>query len=465
MLFFRIYQYVVPLVLFPLAFWLWYSHYGKDLQLTLFALSIPIVFSYVVPALGTNWLRIWEFNTRWKLGRFRPQHGFLFGTATSLLGLLCLGYPSNPYDGWEFFRSGFIMASVLAFWNWLYDVHAIRVGFLRVYNRAFAKNRGPEAIATEYCPVFFGSFGFCYGISIRAGELYAASGRSDLFWPLLIISHLVVLTVPVLAYMTLSFVASGDMGLRSFESARDASEPPGANYTALSSLPHTPVVATTCRRPPPGRCQRRIGGRIAMKITFVRPNLYEGRSFDAMHPLCFAILRSLTPPDVTTAFYDERLEPIPLDEPTDLVAMTVETYTARRAYQIATAYRRRGVPVVMGGYHPTFLPEEALQFADAVVVGDAEGIWPQVVEDARCGRLQPLYRQDEFPALAGSVPDRSIFRGKRYAPVTLVQYGRGCKYNCNFCSDPGFLWDKARQAAPSPRSSTRSNAAGPAPYS
>ncbi len=182
-----------------------------------------------------------------------------------------------------------------------------------------------------------------------------------------------------------------------------------------------------------------------MKITFVRPNLYEGRSFDAMQPLCFAILRRLTPPDVSTVFYDERLEPIPLDEPTDLVAMTVETYTARRAYQIATAYRRRGVPVVMGGYHPTFLPEEALQFADAVVVGDAEGIWPRVVEDARRGRLQPLYRQDGFPALGGVMPDRSIFRGKRYAPVTLVQYGRGCKYNCSFCSIHAFYGSVLRQ--------------------
>jgi radical SAM superfamily enzyme YgiQ (UPF0313 family) len=182
-----------------------------------------------------------------------------------------------------------------------------------------------------------------------------------------------------------------------------------------------------------------------MKITFVRPNLYEGRSFDAMHPLCFAILRSLTPRDISTAFYDERLEPIPVDEPTDLVAMTVETYTARRAYQIASAYRRRGIPVIMGGYHPTFLPDEAVQFADAVVVGDAEGVWTQVIEDARRGQLQPLYRQEEFPALGGIIPDRSIFRGKRYAPVTLVQYGRGCKYNCNFCSIRAFYGTTLRQ--------------------
>ena len=182
-----------------------------------------------------------------------------------------------------------------------------------------------------------------------------------------------------------------------------------------------------------------------MKITFVRPNLFESRSTDAMHPLCFAILKSLTPADVETALYDERVEAVPLDEPTDLVAMTVETYTARRSYQLAAEFRRRGVPVVMGGYHPTFLPEEALRYADAVVAGDAEGVWPRVVEDARSGNLQPLYRREEFPSLGGSRPDRSIFAGKRYAPVGLVQYGRGCRYNCNFCSIRAFYGGSLRQ--------------------
>ena len=182
-----------------------------------------------------------------------------------------------------------------------------------------------------------------------------------------------------------------------------------------------------------------------MKITFVRPNLQPRRSRDAMHPLCFAILKRLTPPDVETVLYDERLEEIPLDEPTDLVAMTVETYTARRAYQLASAFRRRGVPVVMGGYHPTFLPRECLAYADAVVQGDAEGQWELVVEDARQRRLRPVYRRDGFAALEGIVPDRSIFAGKRYVPVTLVQYGRGCKFNCDFCSIRAFYGSSLRQ--------------------
>lgn len=182
-----------------------------------------------------------------------------------------------------------------------------------------------------------------------------------------------------------------------------------------------------------------------MKVTFIRPNMLPIRGRDAMEPLVFAILAGLTPPDVERVLYDDRLEPIPFDEPTDLAALTVETYTARRAYQIAAEYRARGVPVVMGGYHPTFLPQEALQFADAVVVGDAEGVWPQVLRDARRGQLQPIYRQAQFPALDGFVPDRSIFAGKRYAPAALVQYGRGCRFACEFCSIHAFYGKNLRQ--------------------
>ena len=182
-----------------------------------------------------------------------------------------------------------------------------------------------------------------------------------------------------------------------------------------------------------------------MKVTFIRPNLYDDRSSDAMEPLCFAILKALTPDTIETRFYDERLEAIPLDEDTDLVAMTVETYTARRAYQIADEYRRRKIPVVIGGYHPTFLPDEGLQHADAVVKGDAEGIWQQVLKDAQAGNLQKVYENAEFPSLAGVIPDRSIFAGKKYAPMGLVQYSRGCKFNCSFCSIRAFYGSNLRQ--------------------
>ena len=182
-----------------------------------------------------------------------------------------------------------------------------------------------------------------------------------------------------------------------------------------------------------------------MRILFVRPHLFDIRASDALEPLAFAVLSGLTPPGVEVLLCDERLSPLPLDETADLVAITIETYTARRAYQIADAYRRRGIPVVVGGYHPSFLPDEALDHADAVVIGDAEGVWRDVVADARRGTLQRIYRSDRQPALEGVVYDRTIFCGLHYPPIAAVQVGRGCRYACDFCSIHAFYGSQVRQ--------------------
>jgi radical SAM superfamily enzyme YgiQ (UPF0313 family) len=181
-------------------------------------------------------------------------------------------------------------------------------------------------------------------------------------------------------------------------------------------------------------------------ITFLRPGLGEGFSADAMTPLVFAILKARTPREIATTMIDERVEPL-RRVPTDLVAMTVETFTARRAYQIAAHYRRDGVPVIMGGHHPSMLPEESLSHADAVVIGDAEGIWENVIADATAGRLQRLYRST--PGDGGApVYDRSIFAGRRYAPLSLVQAGRGCRFACDFCSIHAFYGTYRAQRDP-----------------
>ena len=90
-----------------------------------------------------------------------------------------------------------------------------------------------------------------------------------------------------------------------------------------------------------------------------------------MESLPAAVIAGLTPPEVDVKFYDDRMEKIPFDEPTDGVAITIETYTAKRAYQIASEYRKRKVPVIMGGFHATLCPDEVAQYAEAVVVGEA----------------------------------------------------------------------------------------------
>jgi radical SAM superfamily enzyme YgiQ (UPF0313 family) len=153
-----------------------------------------------------------------------------------------------------------------------------------------------------------------------------------------------------------------------------------------------------------------------------------------MEPLPPATIAGLTPPDVDVRFYDDRMERIPYDEPTDLVGISVETYTARRSYQIASEYRRRGVPVVMGGFHPTLCPDEVAEYAESVVIGEAEESWPRLIDDFRSGRMQRCYRSAARPSLSGVRPDRRIFRGKRYLPIGLVEAGRGCHFRCEFCA-------------------------------
>lgn len=158
-----------------------------------------------------------------------------------------------------------------------------------------------------------------------------------------------------------------------------------------------------------------------------------------MEPLAPAMLAALTPDDVQIRFYDDRLEAIPFDEPTDLVAISVETYTAVRSYQIASEYRARGVPVVMGGFHATLCTDEVARYADAVVVGEAEALWAEVIDDFRHGTLQRIYRSKSRPVLDRVTCDRRIFAGKRYVPVTLIEAGRGCHLRCEFCAIQSYF--------------------------
>ncbi|HLE92303.1 MAG TPA: radical SAM protein, partial [Anaerolineales bacterium] len=176
-----------------------------------------------------------------------------------------------------------------------------------------------------------------------------------------------------------------------------------------------------------------------MRLTLIHPCI--GRRIGQpyirlwqMEPLPPAAVAGLTPREVQIKFYDDRMEPIPFDEPTDLVGISVETYTARRAYQIASEYRRRGIPVVMGGFHATLCPEEVSQYADAVVVGEAESLWDQALQDAQRGTLKTYYRSASRPSLADLRPNRSIYAGKNYLPIGLVEAGRGCHFVCDFCA-------------------------------
>lgn len=156
-----------------------------------------------------------------------------------------------------------------------------------------------------------------------------------------------------------------------------------------------------------------------------------------MEPLAIAVLSALTPAGVQKHFYDDRFEIIPEDDKPDLVAINIETYTARRAYQIAALYRAKGVPIVMGGFHASLCPDEVQEHADTVVTGSAESVWEQVVEDCRAQKLQSRYNGEI--CFVPVLPDRAIYSSKKYMPLVLLEAGRGCCFACEFCSICAFF--------------------------
>ena len=187
-----------------------------------------------------------------------------------------------------------------------------------------------------------------------------------------------------------------------------------------------------------------------MRITIIHPAIGHRtgekyiRSWQ-MEPLSAAVIAGLTPPDIEIRFYDDRMETIPFDEPTDVAVMSIETYTARRTYQIASEYRKRQVPVILGGFHATLAPVEVELYAESIVIGEAESVWHEVVDDLRYGTLKKRYQSNSQPDLAGIRIDRSIFRNKNYLPVGLVETGRGCRFPCDFCAIQSFFNRSHRQ--------------------
>ena len=158
-----------------------------------------------------------------------------------------------------------------------------------------------------------------------------------------------------------------------------------------------------------------------------------------MEPLPMAQIAALTPKDIDIVFWGDRMEEIPYHLATDLVAISVETYTARRAYQIASEYRKRNIPVVMGGFHATLCPDEVLEYADSIVVGQAENSWGKLISDFRKGALHKIYSSEVNLSESKVIPDRSIYQGRNYVKINLIEAGRGCKYRCNFCSIHKFF--------------------------
>jgi radical SAM superfamily enzyme YgiQ (UPF0313 family) len=145
----------------------------------------------------------------------------------------------------------------------------------------------------------------------------------------------------------------------------------------------------------------------------------------------------LIPPDrYEVVLTDENIEPIDFDLQADLVGISAMTCYVKRGYAIADAFRARGVPVLMGGVHPSFMPHEALEHADAVVVGEAELVMAQVLADLAAGRLTGIYQADRLhPMTDLPRPRYDLLKRHRYFTTTYIQTSRGCHHACAFCAE------------------------------
>jgi radical SAM superfamily enzyme YgiQ (UPF0313 family) len=177
------------------------------------------------------------------------------------------------------------------------------------------------------------------------------------------------------------------------------------------------------------------------KLLLIQPVIreYKGKpnvGFPA-EPMALQIIAGLTPKDWEIKIIDERMDTrtdILESEEADLVGLTSYTSTAPRAYEIASFYRKKGIPVVMGGAHATIMPQEVLEYVDTVVTGEAEGIWGTVIADFEAKNMQRIYNGLRSDLNKRPTPRRDVIPADYKYPALTIQIGRGCPHNCDFCS-------------------------------
>ncbi|MBI5234420.1 MAG: B12-binding domain-containing radical SAM protein [Deltaproteobacteria bacterium] len=164
--------------------------------------------------------------------------------------------------------------------------------------------------------------------------------------------------------------------------------------------------------------------------------------------LSLPTIAALTDDRFEVSIVDDNIEDVDFDAKTDLVGITTMTTLAPRAYEIAREFRRRGVPVILGGIHVSMMLEEASQYADSVVVGEAEGVWPAVINDFINGRLKKTYKAAGLHNMKGLPrPRLDLLKKDRYFSTSLIMASRGCPHDCHYCSVTTF-WGKGFRYRP-----------------
>jgi hypothetical protein len=217
-LFYSIYQFVVPLLLFPFAYWLWWRRLDHDHSVTLLVLFVPVVSYYIFVMIGILKYRLWEMNTRPTIRGFRPHHGFVIATAAALLTYLCLRMTPVGQSGLTgVLTAAFLAASVFGFWNWWYETYAIKSGFISIYTKKIADGASAEEAVTDYAPILFGSMGACYASMVKTAEnLLLVEHSATRYWLVAIVGGLAIILVPTGLYMLAHRIRHGESGLKTY---------------------------------------------------------------------------------------------------------------------------------------------------------------------------------------------------------------------------------------------------------
>jgi radical SAM superfamily enzyme YgiQ (UPF0313 family) len=180
-----------------------------------------------------------------------------------------------------------------------------------------------------------------------------------------------------------------------------------------------------------------------MKLSLISPKWPDkslwGQIFFRFPYLSLTMLAGMTDDTWDITLIDENIQPVNYDSRPDLVGISLMTPLAKRGYQIADAFRKRNIPVILGGIHPTMVPDEARLHADAIALGEAETTWPKVLADFKSGNLKPRYQSSGFHPLDNmKFPRRDLLNRKKYFFINTVQTTRGCPFDCEFCSVTAF---------------------------
>ncbi|HLE11406.1 MAG: hypothetical protein A2504_17305 [Bdellovibrionales bacterium RIFOXYD12_FULL_39_22] len=222
--FYFLYQFIGPIIFVPVAYFLWLDYFNGNNNLAILVLVIPIITSYVIPGIGTNITKYWEFNTKFKIGGFRPHHGFVFGSALSTLSWLCT-YKIPTFNLFEIIRSAFLTGMAIALINWIYDLYMIATGFVIIHNRSNFLGRDPATISLEYAPTYFGLFGAVYSIIIRLTEFFLVTNYTPLkYWLIFTAGLFATMIIPIGTFSAYNYLRFGHSGWLPVRSEKDLTE-------------------------------------------------------------------------------------------------------------------------------------------------------------------------------------------------------------------------------------------------